>query len=135
MQELHAIVEREQLQDNVIFVGQRSDIVRFMAASDVFAMPSFEEPFGIVFAEALAMALPVVALNNGGTPEVVEHGHTGFLSEPGDTAGLADNILALLHDPTLRRQMGVLGRERVKSLFTVEHLADEMARIYEELVT
>ena len=51
-----------------------------MAAADVFAMPSHEEPFGLVFVEAMAMELPVVALADGGTLEVVEHGATGLLS-------------------------------------------------------
>ena len=56
---------------------------RCMAAGDVFAMPSFEEPFGLVFCEAMAMGMPVVALADGGTLEVVEHGRTGLLSERG----------------------------------------------------
>jgi glycosyltransferase involved in cell wall biosynthesis len=106
-----------------------------MAAADIFAMPSFEEPFGIVFAEAMAMKLPVVALNNGGTKEVVEHGKDGLLSEPGDIATLADNLVTLLRDPALRRQMGDYGREQVKKRFTVEHLADEMAQIYERVAS
>ena len=68
------------IEKNVIFTGPRSDIAELLAACDVFALPSFEEPFGLVFAEAMAMKRPVVALANGGTPEVVEHGKCGLLS-------------------------------------------------------
>jgi glycosyltransferase involved in cell wall biosynthesis len=135
LRELEAIVEAEGLQHQVRFVGQRSDVPRFMAAADVFAMPSFEEPFGIVFAEAMAMELPVVALNNGGTPEVVEDGRTGLLSDPGDIDALADHLVDLLRDPARRVEMGAYGRARVKELFTVEQLASAMAAIYEELAS
>ena len=85
-----------------MFVGQRSDVVRCMGAGDVFAMPWFGEPFGIVFAEAMAMELPGRrALNNGGTPEVVEHGKAGLLSDPGDIAALAEQPRHAV--PTTRR--------------------------------
>jgi glycosyltransferase involved in cell wall biosynthesis len=131
MKELQGIIEEEQLHENVIFVGQRPDVVRFMAAADIFAMPSFGEPFGIVFAEAMAMELPVVALNNGGTPEVVEHGRAGLLSDPGDIPTLAANLVTLLSDSELRTQMGTYGREQVRKRFTIEHLGDAVAAVYE----
>ena len=133
MQELQAIVAENDLHDTVLFAGQRSDIVRFMAAADIFAMPSFLEPFGIVFTEAMAMKLPVVALNNGGTKEVVEHGKDGLLSEPGDIIALANNLLTLLRDTAHCEQMGNYGREQVAKRFTVEHLAAKMAKIYKAL--
>ncbi len=133
MQELQTIIEEEDLHDTVRFVGQRSDIARFMAAADIFAMPSFLEPFGIVFTEAMAMKLPVVALNNGGTKEVVEHGKDGLLSEPGNIATLANNLVTLLWDPALRERMGDYGREQVAKRFTIGHLAEKVARIYEVL--
>ena len=128
MELLQAIVRNEDLAENVTFVGQRSDVVRFMGAGDVFAMPSFGEPFGIVFTEAMAMEIPVVALNNGGTPEVVDHGKAGLLSDPGDIATLASNLVTLLRDPDLRARMGAYGREQVAARFTTERLASEMAR-------
>jgi glycosyltransferase involved in cell wall biosynthesis len=134
MRELQTIIDEEQLHGCVTFVGQRSDVVRFMAAADVFAMPSSEEPFGIVFAEAMAMELPVVALNNGGTPEVVPHERAGLLSDRGDVKALAVNLTTILRDAELRSQMGAYGREEVKKRFTVEQLADAMGEIYERVV-
>jgi glycosyltransferase involved in cell wall biosynthesis len=116
--------------DNVIFTGQRSDVARLMAAADVFAMPSAEEPFGLVYVEAMAMKLPVVALNTGGTPEVVEHGACGLLSDPGDTLALARNLTALLDSDRLRRDMGEEGRRRVEERFTLGRMARETAEVY-----
>jgi glycosyltransferase involved in cell wall biosynthesis len=133
MRELQTIIEEEDLHDTVLFFGQRSDIVRFMAAADIFAMPSFLEPFGIVFTEAMAMKLPIVALNNGGTKEVVEHGKDGLLSEPGSIDTLANNLVTLLRDPALRERMGDYGREQVAKRFTIEHLAEKVAKIYARL--
>ena len=80
--ELSALAADLDLDDCVVFTGRRSDVARLMAAADVFAMPSLEEPFGLVYLEAMAMQLPVVALDSGGTPEVVEHGRSGLLCPP-----------------------------------------------------
>lgn len=119
----------------VRFTGGRSDIPQVLAASDVFTMPSFEEPFGLVFLEAMAMQKPVVALDNGGTPEVVVHGETGLLSSPWDIPELADNILRLLRDPALRARMGHQGRERMLRYFTPDRMAAEAGSAYERILT
>jgi len=120
--------------ENVVFTGQRSDIASLLAACDVFSLPSFEEPFGLVFAEAMAMKRPVVALNNGGTPEVVEHGRCGLLSTPGDIDALAANLLRLLGDPALRAQFGAYGRSRVEEHFTPQRMASDFAALYARML-
>jgi glycosyltransferase involved in cell wall biosynthesis len=120
--------------ENVVFTGQRSDIAALMAACDVFSLPSFEEPFGLVFAEAMAMRRPVVALTNGGTPEVVEHGKCGLLSHPGDIDALAANLLRLLDDPALRSQFGEYGRRRVEEHFTPRRMASDFAALYARML-
>jgi glycosyltransferase involved in cell wall biosynthesis len=120
--------------ENVVFTGQRSDVASMLAACDVFALPSFEEPFGLVFAEAMAMKRPVVALTNGGTPEVVEHGKCGLLSPPGDIDALAANLLRLLGDPALRAQFGEYGRWRVAQYFTPQRMASDFAALYARML-
>jgi glycosyltransferase involved in cell wall biosynthesis len=118
------------LADRVVLTGRRNDVEQLMAAADVFAMPSLEEPFGLVFLEAMAMELPVVALRSGGAPEVVDDGVTGLLSPPGDVDALAGNLATIIDDPEPRRLMGKRGRERVISHFTVEHMASGIADVY-----
>ena len=122
------------IEDNVIFPGQRSDVAALLAACDVFALPSIWEPFGLVFAEAMAMKRPVVALSNGGTPEVVEHEKCGLLSPAGDIDALAANLLRLLRDPALRRRFGEYGRERVIDHFTPSRMAADVAELYARLL-
>jgi glycosyltransferase involved in cell wall biosynthesis len=120
--------------ENVVFAGQRADVALLLAACDVFSLPSFEEPFGLVFAEAMAMKRPVVALTNGGTPEVVEHGKCGLLSPPGDIDALAANLLRLLDDPALRAQFGEYGRSRVEAHFTPSRMASDFAALYAHML-
>jgi glycosyltransferase involved in cell wall biosynthesis len=132
--ELRELARELGVTDRVVFTGPRSDIPQIMAACDVFALPSFEEPFGLVFLEAMAMERPVVSLNNGGTPEVVEHGRSGLLSAAQDIDALADNIVTLLGDPGLRARFGAAGRSRVLEHFTAERMARDAGRAYEAIV-
>lgn len=131
--ELQALVAELGLDEHVVFTGRRSDIAALMAAADIFAMPSMFEPFGLVYLEAMAMQRPVVALDNGGTPEVVEHGVTGLLSRAGDVDAFASNLLALIDDPDRRAEMGKRGRQRVERDFTQQRLGDDMGRLYRQL--
>ncbi len=119
---------------DVVFTGMRSDVANILAATDLFTMPSFEEPFGLVFLEAMAMRKPVVAVDNGGTPEVVEHGRSGLLSPAWDVPTLASNIVALLKDPARRMAMGSYARSRVLDYFNAERLARETAAAYRDVL-
>ncbi|MET0459621.1 MAG: glycosyltransferase family 4 protein [Ilumatobacteraceae bacterium] len=128
--ELAALAGDLGMEEHVRFLGRRPDVPAIMAASDVFAMPSHDEPFGLVFVEAMAMRLPVVAVADGGTLEIVEHGRTGLLSRWGDGAQLAADLRTLLGDQELRDAMGAAGRHRAIDRFTVERMATDVARVY-----
>lgn len=131
--ELRALASELGVSEHVIFTGQRSDMPAVMAAGDIFALPSDGEPFGLVFAEALAMKRPVVALANGGTLEIVEHEKSGLLSPPRDVQALAANICRLLRDPALRARMGDYGRRVVEARFTAQRMAADAGRVYDAL--
>jgi glycosyltransferase involved in cell wall biosynthesis len=120
--------------EHVVFTGPRADIPQIMAACDVFTLPSFEEPFGLVFLEAMAMKRPVIAIDNGGTPEVVEHGLAGLLSPPWDIPALTANLLTLLRDPALRTRMGAYGHRRVGQYFNAQRMAAEATAAYEKIL-
>lgn len=132
-EELRLLARELGVEAGVHFTGQRSDVAALMAASDICAMPSWEEPFGLVYAEAMAMKRPVVALSDGGTPEVVEHGKSGFLLDRGDVNRLADHLLTLIRDPGLRLRMGEYGRRKVESHFSPERMARDVGELYEML--
>ncbi len=122
------------IKDNVLFTGFRTDVPRVMAALDVFAHPSWEEPFGMVFLEAGAMRKPVVCWRSGGAPEVIVDGETGLLVERGNVPALANALITLLQDSALRARMGDAGRRRAAEVFTPQGMADSMLRVYQEVV-
>ena len=131
--ELKSLVSELGLSEQVIFTGFRRDIRQILAAADIYTMPSFEEPFGVVYLEAMAMKKPVIALDNGGTREVVENGKSGLLSAPQDIEQLASNITRLIGDPQLRHRMGEYGRSRVETFFTPARMACDVEQIYQQL--
>jgi len=114
---LKALARRLSIASNVRFEGAvpRSDLVRrAYLESHVFCLPSLQEGFGIVFLEAMAAGLPVVAVRAGATPEVVEDGVTGILVPPRGASALADALTLLLRDPQRARSMGQAGITRVR---------------------
>ena len=102
---------------------------------DVFVGPSqIEEGLGLVFLEAAAAGLPVIATRMGGIPEVVRDGETGLLLEQKDDAGeLAAKILLLLRDQQLRKRLGQQGREWVRNNFSWEKIAQTLEGVYNEV--
>jgi glycosyltransferase involved in cell wall biosynthesis len=131
--ELDALVGELGLEEQVIFTGFRSDIPELMAAFDVFAMPSWDEPFGMVFLEAMAMQRPVVAWDSGGAPEVIKNGETGYVVEREDVPAFAEVLLRLLRDPDLRRRMGAAGRRRVEADFSPARMCRDMTQVYQSV--
>jgi len=78
------------------------------------------ESFGVVFIEAGAAGLPVIATKHDGIPEVVLHGKTGFLVDEGDVDGMAEYMVRLANDPELAARLGRAARERIEAEFSME---------------
>ncbi len=119
-------IQAAGLGDNVHLLGSLDEeaILREFAGCNVLALPSIQETTPMVIAQAMAARKPVVATPVGGVAEMVTQGQTGFLVEVGDVDGLAEALLSLLRDSTLRRRMGEAGRE-----FALENYhADAVAR-------
>lgn len=98
----------------VRFVGARSDVPTWMAAADVFVLPSAWEARALVVQEALAAGLPVVASAVGGLPDLVAD--AGLLVGAGDPRELADAVVGLLSDPRRRAALAAAGRRRWAAL-------------------
>jgi len=117
--ELNQGIRRYGLESSVTMVPGSEDIRENMGRAAVFALSSADEACPNVILEAMAMGLPVVATRVGGIPELVEDGTTGILVPPRDPAGLAEALTGVLSDPAKASHMGLMGRERVVSLFDV----------------
>ena len=122
------------LAEVVTFSGLRADVPEILAALDVFVLPSLWEGMPNAVLEAMAAGLPVVATAVGGTPEAVVDRVTGLLVPPHDPDALARAIERLLGDPSLRREMGRAGRERVGRHFSIDQTVRRTQALYETVL-
>jgi N-acetyl-alpha-D-glucosaminyl L-malate synthase BshA len=118
---------------DVLFLGNQDCMEELLPLADVFLLPSSSESFGLVALEAMSAEVPVIASNAGGIPEVVEHGFTGFLHDPGHVSGYVDSALKLLTHEPLRRTMGRRGRRVARERFTADEMVGRYVRVYESL--
>jgi phosphatidylinositol alpha-1,6-mannosyltransferase len=118
------------LQSCVVLTGSvpADDLAAHYAAGDVFAMPARTrrrgldvEGLGIVYLEASATGLPVVAGTSGGAPDAVLMGRTGLVVDGRDERAVASSVVRLLRDDELRSTMGAAGREWVTQRWSWEH--------------
>lgn len=122
------------ISNQVRFLGWRNDILRVLAAVDVFALPSHFETCGIVLLEAMAMGIPVVASAVGGIVEAVPSSEVGTLVPSNDPTALAQAIRDLAMNADRRASTGVAGKRRIEQRYSLEASAAHIERIYTELV-
>ncbi|MBL8331300.1 MAG: glycosyltransferase [Rubrivivax sp.] len=132
MAALQAQAERQGLQQRVMFLGQRDDVVALIEAADLLVLPSRQEGLSNVILEAMRGGRPVVASRAGGNVELVEPERTGLLFEVGDDAALAAALRRLALDRGLRESLGRHGAERVRRSFAVGPMVAALARVYRE---
>ncbi len=130
---VRAEVAAHGLEGKVLLLGPRRDVPTVLKASDLFALSSAWEPFGIVYLEAAAVGLPSVGTRVDGVPEAVEDGATGLLVEPGDPGALAQAILSLTDDPDLARRLAQAGTRRAQA-FGSERFVAAVDNLYQRLV-
>jgi len=123
--------------DNFVFAGliPRERIPEMIAGMDVVVHTSLREGLARVLPQALAMGKPCVSFDLDGAPEVVIPGETGFLVKPGDIRELANAISELLANPQLRARMGEAGRHRVDPAFRAETMVEQIASVYQLLLS
>jgi glycogen synthase len=129
-------LDLDRTRDHVCLLGHVPwhDLPALYRKAEVFVMPSYYETFGISVVEAMAFGLPVVASKAGGLAEVVVDGVTGILVPPGDPRALAEATTRLLADATLRRRMGMAGRERVLAEFTLDPVVTSTLQAYDRVL-
>jgi glycosyltransferase involved in cell wall biosynthesis len=128
---VEAAALRRSAGPGVRFVGEADDVLPFLQAADVFALPSDTEGSSNALLEAMAAGLPVVATRVGAATEVVAEG-AGRLVAPGDAVSLASALEAILTDPA-RARLGAAGRARVVSDYALAGVADRLVRLYREV--
>ena len=121
--------------DRIHFAGFRPNVADYLAAFDVFVMPSVMEGLCTSILDAFAVERPVVACRAGGMPELVEHESTGLLAEPANPPALAAAVTRLLGDSELRDRVVRNASEKLESHFTHEAMIDGNLEVYRELLS
>ncbi|HVM14836.1 MAG TPA: glycosyltransferase family 4 protein [Egibacteraceae bacterium] len=119
----------------VIVAGKQLNIPEWLAASDIYTLPSYyREGVPRANLEAMAMGLPVVTTQMPGCRETVVDGENGFLIPPRDTGALTEGLRRLVDDPPLRRRMGARSRELAEQRFSLHRVVDQYLQLYTDVL-
>ncbi|MBW2183219.1 MAG: glycosyltransferase [Deltaproteobacteria bacterium] len=135
LQRLKQLTERLDLKNSVTFLGaQRQDqLPYFYSASELCVLPSRYESFGMVALEAMACGTPVIASKVGGLTSFIQDEITGFLVPEEDENSLAEKILILLNNPSLKDRLGIKARSRARG-FSWQSIARQIISLYQHLL-
>lgn len=126
-------VEKNGIADRVIYTGFVSQVELYYCAVDIVVHASIEpEPFGRVIIEAMAAYKPIVAANDGGPKELIEHGETGFLVDPKDKQEMANLMNSLAISSELRGEISSTALKYALKGFSKENTAQKISRIYKD---
>ncbi len=116
------------------YVWDRELIARLYGEADIFVLPSRQETWGDVILEAAAYGLPSIGTHGQAMEEIIQNGETGLLVPIDNVEQLANALMSLLGDPSLRLRMGCSARERAESFYTWDHVVARMAPVIDSVV-
>ena len=133
-QKLQALVNELELNDQVHFLGflREEEVINELHNSDLFVLASFVEGVPVSVMEAMALGVPVIATNVGGTSELVESGNTGVLVRPSDPGALAQAIIAMMDDYEFRKRIADRGRQKIEDEFDVDKESERLKTYFLE---
>lgn len=132
--ELRRAATRLGLGRRMVFLGQREDIPELLSAFDLFVMPSRWEGMPYALVEAMAVGVPALGTAIPGIVDLLEPGHTGWLSEPDSPEALAQAIITALNEEGQSAAMAAAARELVVREHSRERMLDRLGALYERLV-
>ncbi len=115
---------------NIRFFGFQNDVKPFLAASDIFVLPSIYEGFGLSLVEAMASGLPCIASSTGGIPDIIDDSHDGFTFPPGDDSTLSQLILKVYPSEAYRKSIGQRARQKALN-FTLDRMLSKYFQLYD----
>ena len=132
--ELKSIAKSFNIEKQVHFLGLRRDIPDILKACDVGILCSHEEGFANSILEGMAAGLPMIVTDVGGNAEAVLHEETGLVVPLGDVDRLAESLVRLAGDESLRKTMGAAGRRRVEEKFPIGKCVSDYDELYRSLL-
>jgi N-acetyl-alpha-D-glucosaminyl L-malate synthase BshA len=125
---------KKGIHNKVEFLGKQDRINEKLAVADVMLLPSELESFGLAALEAMACEVVPIATKEGGLPEVVDHGKTGFLAAVGDVETMANYAIEILSDEDKLREMGEQARASAQARFCASKIIPMYERFYREVL-
>jgi glycosyltransferase involved in cell wall biosynthesis len=129
---LDAFIAEHALGSKVHLLGQRNDIANWLAAADVFVMPSLWEGLPLAILEAMLARKAIVATATSGIPEAIVNDEHGLLVPPGDAEALAAALRRVLEDSSLRARLASAAFARAEREFTIEAMTDRYEHLYRQ---
>ena len=120
------------LEEDVTFIGEQHDPLRWLSIADLFLLPSAQESFGLAALEAMACEVPVIASNAGGLPEIIENGVNGYVCDRTALDEMSELALGLIRDEPRRREMGLNAARMVREKYCVARIVPLYERAYEQ---
>jgi L-malate glycosyltransferase len=127
-------VRELSLENNVIFIPEINDTRDYLAALDIFVMPSLQEGLGLALMEAMAQGVAVVGSSVGGIKTLVQDKVNGLLVEPASVPSLQEAIVLLLADAGLRQSLGERARQFICANFSQEAMTDKTESVYRQVL-
>lgn len=132
--ECERLCRQLDLDDHIKFLGKQEGLIKILASSDVFLIPSQSESFGLAALEAMACGLPVVSSSVGGLPELVKHNETGFIAEIGDVDRMAKYVITLLSNEKKYSLFSKNARQRAIDKFDKSKIIPIYEQFYESVL-
>ena len=127
-------VPAELMDTQIRFLGSRNDIESILQIVDVGLLIAHYEGISNSIMEYMASAKPVIASDEGGTPELVIEGETGFLVAQGGSDQIIEKMELLMSNPQLAKEMGQKGQQRIREHFDLSKMADSFINLYNKVL-
>lgn len=129
--DIQRLIRMHNVKKHVILTGWRRDIPRLLSCFDVFVLTSLWEGLPVTALEAMASSKPVIVTDTGGIAECIKDGYNGFLVAAGHIEEMAQKLICLLNDDTLRKRMGSAAKASLNEKCSIDHMVAVTEKIYE----
>ena len=132
-EKIFSLADQLKLGKRFVFAGFQNEVGKFLKIFDIFVLASKLEGLGTSILDAQAVGLPVVACRTGGIPEIIVHNQNGLLVPSQNETALAEALLQLIKNPSLRKKMGMTATTSVKK-FDITNTVDQSVNLYKQIL-
>ncbi len=132
--ELKQMAKDFEIDDNVHFLGYKTNVLEYMEAADVVLIPSIAEGFGVVFLEAINTLKPIAAFDVSAGNEIFSDGYKKLLAQPFNVDQMVENIEYILQHKEELDRLTTENKQRLTNYFTIDRMVSEIAAFYNQVI-